>query len=42
MIVKKTWKQLKRKDDSVTKRYIWHGWFLFGVIPIYLIRVDLN
>jgi hypothetical protein len=42
MIVKKAWKQIKRIDEHTTNRYIWHGWFLFGIIPVYLVRVSLD
>ena len=43
MIVRKTWKQIKYgKDFDVKKRYIWHGWFLFGIIPLYLVRINID
>lgn len=43
MIIKKSWKQIKYDKDTYTKtqRYVWQGWFLFGIIPLYLIRTDI-
>lgn len=44
MIVYKTWKQIKCGKTEIKARYIWEGWFLFGIIPLYLKRnnVDLS
>lgn len=35
MIVRKKWHKFK---DSWTKRVDYEGWFLFGFIPLYIIR----
>lgn len=35
MIVKKTW---KTDSDGYFYKYTWTGYFLFGIIPIYLKR----
>jgi len=36
MIVYKTWKKYKR--DPFLSTYWYEGWFLFGVIPLYIKR----
>lgn len=33
MIVYKQWKENKRGGLEL---YLWDGWFLFGIIPIYI------
>jgi hypothetical protein len=48
MIVRKTWYSrmtIQQYDDKTGKslpleysRYRWEGWFLFGLIPLYIIR----
>lgn len=35
MIIKKTW---KGKWDGYGYRYRYTGWFLFGIIPLYINR----
>ena len=37
MIVKKTW---KGKFDGFTYVYKYTGWFLFGIIPLYINREE--
>ena len=39
MIVYKSW---KKYDQNFQVTYIWYGWFLFGVLPLYLVRVKLE
>jgi len=39
MIIYKTWKQRLKKDFLDT--YSWDGWFLFGIIPLYIRRKTL-
>lgn len=36
MIVKKTWKTMG--DSTFFYKYLWTGYFLFGLIPVYLKR----
>lgn len=36
MIVYKTWKTY---DKNYRIKYVWHGWFPFGIIPLYVARV---
>lgn len=38
MIIKKTW--IKYKDHFRRYRYI--GWFLLGIIPLYINREDIG
>ena len=38
MIIKKTW---KRRDGVYRYRYKYTGWFLFGIIPLYINREEL-
>lgn len=42
MIIKRTW-ILKKwvKGFGYTKRYICEGWFLFGIIPLYIVRENI-
>jgi hypothetical protein len=42
MIIKRTWVSNKRwrKGIGYTKRYICEGWFLFGLIPLYIVRMN--
>ena len=37
MITKKTW---KAKWDGFRYRYYYTGWFLFGIIPLYVNREE--
>lgn len=37
MIIKKTW---KGKFTGLTFRYKYTGWFLFGIIPLYVSREE--
>lgn len=37
MIIKKTW---KGKFNGHTYRYNYIGWFLFGIIPLYISREE--
>jgi len=41
MIIYRSWKQIKRGGEE-KKRFIWHGWFLFGLIPLYLRRINID
>jgi len=38
MVVRKDWIQ----REGYMPKYTWRGYFLFGIIPLYLIRVDYN
>lgn len=40
MIVYKTWTTMQYKNRF--NRYKWHGWFLFGIIPLYLKRETIQ
>lgn len=40
MVVYKTWK-VYSKGYYRTALYLYRGWFLFGIIPIFIIRVNL-
>jgi len=42
MIIKRTWDKRKRNKYVNYTLYRWTGWFLFGIIPIYLVRDTLN
>jgi len=42
MITYKTWKKIKHGTFGPVKRYIYHGWFLLGIIPIYIKREDVD
>lgn len=37
MIVQKVWNKYHWKDQT---RYYYKGWYLFGFIPLYVIRVS--
>ena len=37
MIMYKTWDKRNKGDR---KRYIYEGWFLFGIIPLYIKRIS--
>lgn len=39
MIIYKTWKTY---DESYRVKYWWYGWFLFGIIPLYVKRVEAS
>jgi hypothetical protein len=41
MIIYKQWKKIIKKDGQKT-RYICEGWFLFGVLPLYIKQIDLD
>ena len=36
MIVKRMWS--RKKDFTV---YVWEGWFLFGILPLYIRVIDM-
>ena len=43
MIVKKNWTKYKLgKDYRIKKRYSCTGWFLFGIIPLYIIKYNID
>lgn len=45
MLVYKTWRILKRISYDETpyhREYLWEGWFLFGIIPLYLKRTEID
>ncbi len=44
MIIFKTWKKIKyMKNSTYAKtRFIWSGWFLFGIFPLYLRRSNID
>ena len=42
MIIKKTWVTLKAKKFGTMHRYHYTGWFLFGCVPLYLVRVTTS
>ena len=44
MIIKKTWIKRKPifKHSSIKNVYYYTGWFLFGIIPLYINRVRIN
>jgi hypothetical protein len=47
MIIYKQWLTVKTKQEGTehkpTKtRFLWDGWFLFGVIPLYIRRKNLD
>lgn len=39
MIVYKSWVTPHKYNP---KGYLWHGWYLFGIIPIYLKRLGVE
>lgn len=42
VIVYKTWKRITRKDiayNDKVQEYLYEGWFLFWIIPLYIRRV---
>ena len=42
MIVFRAWKQTKSRKIGEVERFIWRGWFLFGIIPLYLERISVD
>jgi len=47
MIVRKSWISERYRKSRITGRsgwitYQWRGWFLFGIIPLYLERYVLE
>jgi hypothetical protein len=38
MIVMKIWESY-RKEGTINERSLWKGWYLFGIIPIYIRQV---
>jgi len=38
MIVYRSWKRTVN-DGGWDKTVVWEGWFLFGIIPLYLRRI---
>ena len=42
MIVYKTWEKTKSIGSYNRKYYRYRGWFLFGVLPLYIERIDLS
>lgn len=43
MIIKRTWLRKKGlRTDWNYGFYRWTGWFLFGILPIYLIRYTIT
>lgn len=41
MIVKKTWIKTKASSVCTIRRYHYTGWFLLGLLPLYVARVTL-
>jgi hypothetical protein len=39
MIIKKTW---RKKHFGGKERYVYTGWFLFGIVPLYIIRTSID
>ena len=35
MLIYKSWKTY---DKGYRVKYIWYGYFLFGIVPLYLVR----
>ena len=36
MIIKKRWHKTKRVSDMLVREDIYEGWFLLGIIPLYI------
>lgn len=36
MIIKKRWHKAKRVNDMLIREDLYEGWFLFGIIPLYI------
>lgn len=36
MVVDKMWFTEERKNGRLINRKTWRGWFLFGIIPLYI------
>lgn len=41
MIIKRTWTHIKAKRFGRLARYHCTGWFLFGLLPLYIVREDV-
>lgn len=41
MIVYKQWERPVDKKTPFGKVYLWEGWFLFGIIPLYIRRYSV-
>lgn len=42
MIIKKTFVRIKTDHFTRPVRYHYTGWFLFGLLPLYLVRVTTS
>lgn len=40
MLIRKEWMKIKPifKGSSIKRKWIYEGWFLFGIIPLYICR----
>lgn len=42
MIIEKMWFTEERRYYRLTSRKTWRGWFLFGIIPLYIKMTKLE